>query len=76
MTLPDFFIRLMTSSAEDLVVDPFGGTGTTAVAAERLGRRWMVSEILPSYCETMRERLQEETRQPSLAISERVVTAP
>ncbi|HQN09310.1 MAG TPA: site-specific DNA-methyltransferase [Thermoanaerobaculia bacterium] len=76
VTLPDFFIRLMTSSAEDLVVDPFGGTGTTAVAAERLGRRWMVSEILPSYCETMRERLQEETRQPSLAISERVVTAP
>jgi DNA modification methylase len=66
LVIPEFFIRLMTSSGTDLVVDPFAGTGTTAVAAERLGRRWLVSEILPSYCETMRERLEEETRQPIL----------
>jgi site-specific DNA-methyltransferase (adenine-specific) len=29
----------------DLVVDPFAGTGTTAYAAERLGRRWLASDV-------------------------------
>ncbi|MGH9890739.1 MAG: DNA-methyltransferase [bacterium] len=33
LSLPDFFIRLMTAKTNDLVVDPFGGTGTTAGAA-------------------------------------------
>ena len=63
LAIPEFFIRLMTSRAEDLVVDPFGGTGTTAVAAERQGRRWLVSELYPRYAEAMCERLEEETRQ-------------
>ncbi|HQZ36704.1 MAG TPA: site-specific DNA-methyltransferase [Ilumatobacteraceae bacterium] len=34
-----------TTQPGDLVVDPFGGAGTTAVAAERLGRRWQVADI-------------------------------
>ncbi|MGH8525056.1 MAG: DNA methyltransferase, partial [Gammaproteobacteria bacterium] len=29
----------------DLVVDPFGGSGTTYIAAELKGRRWLGSEI-------------------------------
>lgn len=29
----------------DLVVDPFGGSGTTAVAAERLGRSWQIADV-------------------------------
>lgn len=33
----------------DVVLDPFGGSGTTAVAAQRLGRRWLSSEISPAY---------------------------
>ena len=37
-------IALATNPGE-LVVDPFGGAGTTFVAAERLGRRWLGSEL-------------------------------
>ncbi len=33
-----------TTKPGDLVVDPFGGSGTTAVAAERLGRAWMSAD--------------------------------
>jgi hypothetical protein len=34
-----------TTRPGDLVVDPFGGSGTTAVAAERLGRSWSVADV-------------------------------
>ena len=38
--------RIIESTTEpgDLVIDPFGGSGTTAVAAERLGRAWQLSD--------------------------------
>lgn len=39
--LPRFFLQLFTR-AGDFVVDPFGGTGTTGVVAQELGRRWLV----------------------------------
>jgi site-specific DNA-methyltransferase (adenine-specific) len=56
VALPDFFIRLMTQPGQ-LVVDPFGGTGTTAVAAERLGRRWLLAELSPEYTSIIPQRL-------------------
>ena len=40
-----------------VVLDPFLGTGTTAVAAQRLGRRWMGIELNPEYVELARQRL-------------------
>ncbi|WP_432263415.1 DNA methyltransferase [Cupriavidus sp. TMH.W2] len=46
--IPDFFIRLLTTPGE-LVVDPFGGTVRTGLAAERLGRRWLVTEWILQY---------------------------
>ena len=46
--IPDFFIRLLTDPG-DLVVDPFGGTVKTGLAAERLGRRWLVAEQMGAY---------------------------
>lgn len=40
---------LSWSNPNDLILDPFGGSGTTAVAAERTGRRWLCIEREPSY---------------------------
>jgi site-specific DNA-methyltransferase (adenine-specific) len=40
-----------------LVVDPFGGSGTTYVACEALGRRWLGCEIDPGYQRVIVERL-------------------
>jgi site-specific DNA-methyltransferase (cytosine-N4-specific) len=41
---------------DDLVVDPFGGSGTTARAAEDLGRRWITTEANREYVEGSRLR--------------------
>lgn len=38
--LPEFFIKYLTEPG-DLVIDIFGGSGTTGEAAERNGRRWL-----------------------------------
>jgi site-specific DNA-methyltransferase (adenine-specific) len=40
---------LMTTDEGDIVFDPFSGTGTTAVAAKRLGRKFIVVDIDPKY---------------------------
>lgn len=47
-SIPDFFIRFLTEPG-DLVVDTFGGTIRTGLAAERLGRRWLVTEWILQY---------------------------
>lgn len=41
----------------DLVLDPFMGAGTTAVVAERLGRRWVGCELNPEYAEMAKRRI-------------------
>src|SRR3979490_2378617 len=48
--LPRRLIRLDSSPA-DLVLDPFAGSGTTRVAAKRLGRQSLGVEINPVFCE-------------------------
>ncbi len=55
LQLPTFFINLLTQPGQ-LVVDPFGGTGTTALAAEQLGRQWLVTELDPKYAAITSER--------------------
>ena len=40
-----------------VVLDPFLGSGTTALAAERLGRRWIGIELNPAYAAMARERV-------------------
>lgn len=48
LSLASFLVGLL-SSEDDLVVDPFAGSFTTAKAAERLGRRWLSTEIMLEY---------------------------
>ena len=44
---------------KDVIYDPFLGTGTTAVVAKKLNRRFIGSEILKDYCKTSQKRLKE-----------------
>jgi len=41
----------------DLILDPFCGSGTTCVAAKMLGRNYVGIDISPEYCEIARKRL-------------------
>lgn len=46
-----------SSDKGDLVLDPFFGTGTTGVVANRLGRNWIGIEINPLYVKAAKKRL-------------------
>ncbi|HUJ58216.1 MAG TPA: site-specific DNA-methyltransferase [Kofleriaceae bacterium] len=48
---------LASSAPGQLVVDPFVGSGTTAVVAARLGRSWLCGDADPRYVGLARERL-------------------
>lgn len=56
--LPTWFIKLFTRPG-DLVLDPFMGSGTTAVACKRLGRNYLGIELDPSYVQLAKSRLAE-----------------
>jgi site-specific DNA-methyltransferase (adenine-specific) len=53
--------RVIRSSSNegDLVLDPFCGSGTTLVVAERLGRRWIGIDVAPVAVELTRKRLEQ-----------------
>jgi DNA modification methylase len=51
-----------TTDPGALVLDPFVGSGTTAVAAQRLGRRFVAGDSSPQAIEVTCERLQREAR--------------
>jgi site-specific DNA-methyltransferase (adenine-specific) len=57
--LPQRLIELYTFR-DDLVLDPFLGSGTTAVAAIRTGRRYVGYDTDPSYIEIAEQRVAEE----------------
>ncbi len=57
LPLPKFFINLLTAPGQ-LVVDPFAGTGTAALAAEQLGRRWLAIEVDPKYAAVIPSRFE------------------
>ena len=52
---------LMSSDEGDLVLDPFIGTGTTAVAAARLGRNVIGIDIDPQYVQITQKKLSQES---------------
>lgn len=58
----DLFLELVEkhSNVDDLVIDPFVGSGTTAVAAHRIGRRFFGSDIDEKYVAAANERIEDE----------------
>ncbi len=50
-------IILMTTDQNDIVLDPFSGTGTTAISAKRLGRQYIGFEMDLNYVKISEEKL-------------------
>lgn len=61
--LPEYFIRMLTDPA-DTVFDPFGGSCITGEVAERLGRRWICSELVEEYLVGALGRFEKSTESP------------
>jgi len=62
---------LMTTDEGDLVLDPFLGTGTTAIAAKRLSRHYIGVELDPLYTQVARDKLArtQPTRYEGIPVS-------
>ncbi|WP_090141583.1 site-specific DNA-methyltransferase [Limnohabitans sp. DM1] len=60
--------RIIRSSCPDngIVADFNGGSGTTAAAAEKLGRRWITTDLGKPACMIMRKRLIDQEAKPFL----------
>jgi site-specific DNA-methyltransferase (adenine-specific) len=54
--LPEWFIKLFTKEY-DTVLDPFMGSGTTLIAANRMKRNSIGIDIVPEYCEMVKKQL-------------------
>jgi site-specific DNA-methyltransferase (adenine-specific) len=54
-------IILMSTEEGNIVLDPFNGTGTTAIAAKRLGRKYIGFELDAQYVEITKQKLAQET---------------
>jgi len=75
MDIPGKAIKILTYK-DDIVLDPFMGSGTSAVAAEVLDRRWVGIELSPDYTEIARKRVQafiDERKQTKLELKEEEV---
>ena len=55
--------RLITNSSRpgETILDTFGGSGSTMMAAEQLGRRCLMAELDPTYCDVIIKRWEEYT---------------
>jgi site-specific DNA-methyltransferase (adenine-specific) len=64
--------RLVAAASQpgDLVIDPFAGSGTTLVACEALGRRWLGCEIDLAYCRIIAARLEKRVSPASASRAE------
>lgn len=55
-SLPEWFIKLFTEEG-DTVLDPFAGSGTTLIVAEKLRRNSIGIEIIPEYCQMIESQI-------------------
>lgn len=60
--------RIIEASCPEggLLLDLYGGSGTTAAVAEKLGRRWITTDLGKPACMIMRKRLIDQSAQPFL----------
>lgn len=54
--LPEWFIKLFTKEG-DVVLDPFAGSGTSLLVADRLSRNAVGFELLGEHCSVAKDRI-------------------
>jgi site-specific DNA-methyltransferase (adenine-specific) len=62
-------ILLASSRESDIILDPFNGSGTTAIAAVRLNRKYLGIEISKEYLDLTINRLEDELRNPKFRLT-------
>lgn len=55
--------RIVSSTEAEIILDPFMGSGTTAIAALRHDRKYIGIDVAPEYCEMAEKRIEEEKKQ-------------
>ncbi len=62
------YIKVLTKRS-DLIIEPFGGSGSTLIAAEKMKRRCYLMEKSPVYCEVIKKRWEKLTGQKAKKIN-------
>jgi len=65
VALMEYLIKLVTPQG-DQILEPFGGSGTTLIAAERIGMRCSAIELNPQYCDVIVKRWETLTGQKAV----------
>lgn len=63
------YIKVLTKR-NDLIIEPFGGSGSTLIAAEKLKRRCYAMEKVPVYCEVIKKRWENLTGKKGVKIND------
>ena len=65
------FARLIVNSSErgDIVLDPFGGSGTTLIACEKQNRVCRMAELDPIYCDVIVKRWENLTGEKAVKLA-------
>ena len=58
-SLPEWFIKLFTKEG-DIVLDPFVGSGTTAIMANKMNRKYIGIDAKQEYCKNAEEKIHED----------------
>jgi DNA modification methylase len=61
-----------SSKTRDIVLDPFGGSGTTLIACEKSGRRARLMELDPKYCDVIVRRWQDFSGKQAIRLADGV----
>ena len=64
------YIKVLTKRG-DLIIEPFGGSGSTLIAAEKMRRRCYAMEKSPVYCEVIKKRWEKLTGRKGVKIDEK-----
>jgi DNA modification methylase len=66
--LPGEYIKAM-SNRDDIIIEPFGGSGTTLIACETLNRKCRIMELEPKYCDVIIKRFEDFTRLKAVLVN-------